>query len=333
MADSVHDDSLSTNYSSAYNSTVDSVPDSTSSTDFSLVDNFTATQGGGDGAGASYTHVAPYRNNRPSSSMMVNLLHDVSFPDPASLVNTGHSGSSFFNGPFGPHLAHTHSRYVPQQPLQPGEVTPGGITPPLPLSTWRTSADRTHAPSTSQGPPGVIQSTGMTTDVLVNRHTRCPPYRLPPTLAPSIVQCASNAGSSRSGQGTSASARSSEPDTSQEIIAHVKEFFRLKLLTINAMWPDVTMRVQAKDQLVASHRANMMPWTDQEIDSDTIDKVSIRKVMHNGSNLRHEFKKAAQDVVASHENYYSLFPPHTQNQREQYTVQKACGCTTEATRM
>ncbi|KAH8996028.1 hypothetical protein EDB92DRAFT_1942970 [Lactarius akahatsu] len=66
----------------------------------------------------------------------------------------------------------------------------------------------------------------------------------------------------------------------------------------------------------------MTPWTDQEIDSDAIDKVSIRKVMHDGSNLCHEFKKAAQDVVASHENYYSLFPPHTQNQREQYTVQK-----------
>ncbi|KAH8999660.1 hypothetical protein EDB86DRAFT_3075729 [Lactarius hatsudake] len=322
MADSVHDDSLSTNYSSVYNSTVDSVPDSTSSTDFSLVDNFTATQGGGDGAGASYTHVAPYRNNRPSSSTMVNSLHDVSFPNPASLVNAGHSGSSFFDGPFGPHPAHTNSRYVPQQPLRPGEVTRGGITPPLPLSTWRTSANRTRAPSTSQGPPGVIRSTGMTTDVLVNRHTRRPPYRLPPSPAPSIVQCASNASSSRSGRGTSASAKSSEPDTSQEIIARAKEFFRLKLLTINAMWPDVTARVQAKDQLVASHRANMTPWTDQEIDSDAIDKVSIRKVMHDGSNLRHEFKKAAQDVVASRENYYSLFPPHTQNQREQYTVQK-----------
>ncbi|KAH8983938.1 hypothetical protein EDB92DRAFT_1951178 [Lactarius akahatsu] len=76
-----------------------------------------------------------------------------------------------------------------------------------------------------------------------------------------------------------------------------------------------------------------MPWTDQEIDSDTIDKVSIRKVMHDGSNLHHEFKKAAQDVVASHENYYSLFPPHTQNQREQYTVQKVSALLDKTTGM
>ncbi|KAH9059420.1 hypothetical protein EDB83DRAFT_2520510 [Lactarius deliciosus] len=330
MTDSVRNDIFSTNYSSVYNSTVDSVPDSTSSTDFSFVDNLTATQGGGDGAGASHTHVAPYRNNWPSSSTTVNSLYDAGFPNPASLVNTGQSGPSLFDEPRGPHPVYADSRYVPQQqPLRPGEVTRGGITPPLPLSTWRTtatSADRTRALSTLQGPSGVIRSIGKTSDVLANRHTRRPPYRLPPTPVPSIDQCTSNAGSSRSGslaRGTSASIASSEPDGGREIIAHAKELFRLKLLTVNAMWPDVIARVQARDQLVASYRKNATQ-IDQVISNDAIDRASIKKVMHDGSNLRHEFKKAAQDIVASRDNYYDLFP-HTQNQPERpehHTVQK-----------
>ncbi|KAH9015039.1 hypothetical protein EDB83DRAFT_2529127 [Lactarius deliciosus] len=307
MTDSVRNDIFSTNYSSVYNSTVDSVPDSTSSTDFSFVDNLTATQGGGDGAGASHTHVAPYRNNWPSSSTTVNSLYDAGFPNPASLVNTGQSGLSLFDEPRGPHPVYADSRYVPQQqPLRPGEVTRGGITPPLPLSTWRTtatSADRTRAPSTLQGPSEYWK------DV---RRPGEPPYKASSLLTPSYPA-----------RGTSASIASSEPDGGREIIAHAKELFRLKLLTVNAMWPDVIARVQARDQLVASYRKNATQ-IDQVISNDAIDRASIKKVMHDGSNLRHEFKKAAQDIVASRDNYYDLFP-HTQNQPERpehHTVQK-----------
>ncbi|KAH9009022.1 hypothetical protein EDB84DRAFT_1446577 [Lactarius hengduanensis] len=112
-------------------------------------------------------------------STMVNSLHDAGFPDPTSLVNTGQSGTSFFDEPCGPHLAHANSCYVPQQPLRPGEVTHGGITPPLPLSTWRTtatSADRTHTPSTLQGPPEYWND---------DRHPGKPPYKMSSLLAPS----------------------------------------------------------------------------------------------------------------------------------------------------
>jgi hypothetical protein len=42
------------------------------------------------------------------------------------------------------------------------------------------------------------------------------------------------------------------PDDVREIIAHAKELFRLKLLTVNAMWPDASARVQAKDQLTSA---------------------------------------------------------------------------------
>jgi hypothetical protein len=187
---------------------------------------------------------------------------------------------------------------VTVMPLRPGEATRGGITSTLPVPTQRiataTRTDQTRAPSTSQGGTVIrvcitflfgpfylsftpFQGSGTPIDVLANRHAKHAPYRLPPTPPLSITSEASILGSSRRGSTSGYSleptttlaptttrrtqpgrSRHSLPNGVRDVIALAKSLFRLKLLTVNAMWPDSTARLQAKDQITSARRTMKM---------------------------------------------------------------------------
>ena len=168
-------------------------------------------------------------------------------------------------------------------PLRPGEVTRGDITPTLPVSTQRIAAAnpayQIRAPPTSRGAviqvrimfiselffSYLFQGSGTPIDVLANRHAKRAPYRLPPTPPPPLLTT-SGASSSRLGSvsaHTSAprrgrSVRSTVPDGVWNVVTSAKRLFRLKILTVNAMWPDPTARLQAADQLKSARRTNGM---------------------------------------------------------------------------
>ena len=106
-------------------------------------------------------------------------------------------------------------------------------------------------------------------DVLANRHARRAPYRLPPTPV-SLMSPSASAASTRSdsragplnrgdpaltirmGRVRRSRANAGLPEGALKVIALTKDQFRLTLLTVNAMSPTITARVQALDQLAAA---------------------------------------------------------------------------------
>ena len=180
---------------------------------------------------------------------------------------------------------------VPEQPLRPGEVTRGGLTPPVPVSTWRmtpTVAGQIAPPASREGAiirvaafsssltdlfTYFFQSLGRTTDVLANRHAKRTPYRLPPTPPPSVMQSEFEAsmvsvpGPGSLTEGISvpmrtasvarpnarpAKSRSRPSEAVNQVIMCAKDRFHMMLLTTNAMWPDVTAFFRAQEQLVSA---------------------------------------------------------------------------------
>lgn len=145
---------------------------------------------------------------------------------------------------------------------------------------------------------------------------------------------AGGSSASTSTTGRRRSIRTSLPDGVQEVVALAKDLFRLKLLTVNAMQPDTAAFLQAKDQIISARVTYSMQtrksseclqvrvltsgegWPD--IDRLTIKKVSrcllmqylsdliSPQVVHDGSNIRNEFKTAARQLVVG--KYYDIFP-------------------------
>ncbi|KAH8987546.1 hypothetical protein EDB86DRAFT_2832244 [Lactarius hatsudake] len=235
---------------------------STSNANFTHVYNFTAAQGD-DGFGHHDSELSSNAMDYLRGSNNANILSDW-FQVYSHHSTTNLDTASLLHDPFPAHHLMTNtSSLLPEQPLRPGEVTCGGITQPLPVSAWRIASagpDQPQVPSSSRSGPNVIRGSGTRVDVLAHRHGRRPPYRLPPTPAltsPSEVSFPDNSrASSPTSTSTSTTVRrqaarsqQSQPDDCQEALSYAKHQYRLNLLTVNAMWPDLIAKVHANDQL------------------------------------------------------------------------------------
>ncbi|KAH8985111.1 hypothetical protein EDB86DRAFT_2833237 [Lactarius hatsudake] len=291
---------------------------STSNANFTRVYNFTAAQGD-DGFGHHDSELSSNAMDYLRGSNNTNILSD-RFQVYSHHSTTNLDTASLLHDPFPAHHSMTNtSSLLPEQPLRPGEVTRGGITQPLPVSAWRIASagpDQPQVPSSSRSGPNVIRGSGTRVDVLAHRHGRRPPYRLPPTPAltsPSEVSFPDN---SRASSPTStltstmvrrqaARSQQSQPDDCQEALSYVKHQYRLNLLTVNAMWPDLIAKVHANDQLLS--------------------------VVRDGSNLRNEFKSMARQLVWG--NSYNIFLAQYQSPEDarQYTANKVAALLNQAT--
>ncbi|KAH9025797.1 hypothetical protein EDB85DRAFT_1893712 [Lactarius pseudohatsudake] len=134
---------------------------------------------GDDGGYADNTPLGHHDSELSSNAMdylqdfnNANLLSDL-FQVHSHHLTANSDTASLLHDPFLAHHSTTNAlSLLPEQPLQPGEVTCGGIAQPLPVSAWRiasTGADRPQVPSSLQSGPNVIRG-----------HARHPPYRHPP---------------------------------------------------------------------------------------------------------------------------------------------------------
>ncbi|KAH9034173.1 hypothetical protein EDB84DRAFT_1561509 [Lactarius hengduanensis] len=89
------------------------------------------------------------------------------------------------------------------------------------------------------------------------------------------------------------------------------------------MWPDLSAKVHADDQLASARVAYGLETVWPKITSDL-----IRKVVRDGSNLRNEFKVRRDNLSGA--TSYDIFLPHYQSPEDarKYTANKARGCTT-----
>ena len=157
-----------TNPSSIYNPTTVQGEDNGFSTDLSIY-NSTMVQGDNNGF-ELLTQTAPHYDNEPDDfpydanlganlpSLVPSSLSNTDwyFPGERGVESTSH-GKSCYDG------LHSYTQdvsaanipgVVPEQPLRPGEATRGVITPPVPVSTWRTAltgVDQICAPSALRG--------------------------------------------------------------------------------------------------------------------------------------------------------------------------------------
>ncbi|KAH9018762.1 hypothetical protein EDB85DRAFT_2154261 [Lactarius pseudohatsudake] len=304
------------------------------STDFTRVYNFTAAQGD-NGGYADDTPLGHYDSELSSNAMdylqdfnNANLLsdpfqvhahHSTTDSDTASLLH----GISFFarlrviinnrlSDPFPAHHSTTNvSSLLPEQPLRPGEVTRGGIAQPLPVPAWRIASAGADRP----------QGSGTRVDVLAHHHARRPPYQLPPTPALTSPSEASFPDNSRAGsptEGTSTSTSTtgrtraartqpSQPVDCQEALSHAKRQFRLNLLTVNAMWPDLSAKVHADDQLASARVAYGLETGEVNL------PVTARQLVRGNS--------------------YDIFLPHYQSPEDarKYTANKVAALLNQAT--
>ena len=149
------------------NPSFDLIPNHMPSTNISSVYNSTTAQVNNSFEELSQT---AHYHNRPPSSSLDDLPFDNDLPSlfPSSSSNTDWEGWNFsgepgvdslspvsytliiFSGYIDVVSAANIPDTVPEQPLRPGEVTRSGLTPPVPVSTWRmtpTVADQIAPPA------------------------------------------------------------------------------------------------------------------------------------------------------------------------------------------